>query len=81
MGGAAMTQEDQDTDRVRQAAEALGEHFDTVQILVTRHEEESVGTTNVCWGKGNWFARYGQVREWLLKSEERTKESIRKEDQ
>jgi len=72
--------EPDDMARVQSAIDALGEHFDTVQILTTRHEEGSDGgTVNVSLGSGNWFARYGQCREWLIKQEERTRKSIQEE--
>lgn len=51
-------------------AAQLGEHFDTVQIFVTRHDpSKDDGTVSAFEGTGNWFARYGQVRNWLLKEE------------
>lgn len=60
------------------ALEELGEHFDTVQIFATRHESgEEGGTINMAYGAGNWFARYGQIREWLIKADERTKQFVR----
>lgn len=46
----------------------LSEHFDTVQIFVTR--QTSDGTVNCQWGSGNWFARYGQIKQWLVKEDE-----------
>ena len=52
--------------RVEQAASALIEHFDSVQILVTRHCDDGTRDTAAfeC-GLGNLYARLGQVREWL----------------
>jgi len=76
-----MSEKDADLDRVKMAAESLGEHFDSVQIFVTRHEPENEGgTVNVAWSVGNWFTRYGQVREWLIKADERTKKHIQDEE-
>jgi hypothetical protein len=67
-----MTDEDaqQDMDWIKAACEQLGEHFDTVQIFVTRFDPED-GTTNIDWGSGDWFARYGKVKQWVLKEERR----------
>lgn len=74
-------QKDEDLDRVKRACETLGEHFDTVQIFVTRHEPGiEDGTINITWSEGNWFARYGQVREWLVKAEERTRKWVQQND-
>lgn len=71
-------EKDQDLDRVKAACELLGEHFDSVQIFVTRHEPAvEDGTINISWSAGNWFTRYGQVREWLIKADERTRAHVR----
>lgn len=76
-----MNEKDVDMDRVKKACEALGEHFDTVQIFVTRHEPATEdGTINIAWSEGNWFTRYGQVREWLIKSDERTRKWVQQND-
>jgi hypothetical protein len=41
----------------------LLKHFDTVQIFVTRQEPDA-HTVAVSIGRGNWYARYGQVAAW-----------------
>jgi hypothetical protein len=58
----------------------LSEHFDSVQVFATRHEPTDGGTINVNFGAGNWFARKGQVGEWLIKADERSREEARSED-
>lgn len=60
-------EEEYDLGRVRAAIEVLREHFDTVQIFVTRKDPS--GTTCCQLGIGNWFARYGHIRLWVLKEE------------
>ena len=63
--------EDSDMDRVKRACESLLDHFDTVQIFATRHESgEKDGTVTIRFGLGNWFARYGHVKDWILIEEE-----------
>ena len=53
-----------DLNRVSKAIADLLPYFDTVQIFVTRLEPD--GNTMSCSdGKGNWYSRFGQVREWL----------------
>lgn len=54
---------------------------DVVQIFVCRQENSQGGTVNVALGTGNWFARYGQVRHWLLKEEEGARMEARRVDQ
>lgn len=73
--------ENEDMARLRAAINQLGEHFDTVQIFTTRHEMGSDdGTVSCVLGIGNWYARCGVIREWLIKRDEDTRESIRKPD-
>jgi len=73
------TPENEDVERLKRAAEALGEHYDAVHIFASRQDDD--GTMSASWGVGNWFTRYGQVRDWLVKREEETKVGIRKEDE
>lgn len=74
-----MTDAEQDLEMVKKAAEKLGEHFDTVQILTTRHESgKEGGTVNINFGVGNWFARYGLARDWIVRCERDTE--ISRED-
>ena len=48
---------------LQDVASRLGEHFDTVQILATSHDER--GTFGLKAGVGNWYARQGQAREFI----------------
>lgn len=67
-----------DLDKVKRACEQLIEHFDTVQVFVTRHEAgQAGGTINVQFGLGNWYARSGQVHSWLVKNNEEDRETCR----
>lgn len=43
----------------------LGEHFDAVQILATRHEDKK--SESIHKGTGNWYARFGMVHEFINK--------------
>ena len=52
----------------------LGEHWDTVQIFCTRHEAgEHAGTVHRAQGIGNYYARYGQVKQWVDLQDEGTR--------
>lgn len=57
-----------DIERIESCLNQLREHFDTVQIFVTRQDQD--GTTTAATGVGNWMARYGQVRDWVDKEME-----------
>lgn len=70
-----------DLDRVIEAVESLGEHFDTVHIFVTRYESQTEGTTNLHRGIGNFYARYGQIQEWITRENEQARIDARKANQ
>lgn len=72
---------EEDIERVKNAINTLVEHFDAVQIFASRHEPETEdGTVHVNLGRGNWFARFGHVRTWLVKEEEFFRERQRRDD-
>lgn len=76
-----MTDAERDLEMVKKATQSLGEHFDSVVILATRYDPAGAnGTVHFDYGCGNWFARYGQVREYLIKCDERTKFAVQKEE-
>lgn len=52
----------------------------SVQIFVSIHDSESGVTRHLSHGAGNWFAREGQVREWVLQNEERSRSEVQDED-
>jgi hypothetical protein len=70
-----------DIARLETCLAHLGEHFDAVHIFATRHESgEEGGTIKVQKGVGNWYARYGQIVEFLVISEEDARCYARKEE-
>lgn len=56
---------DEAIELVQKHIAQLSEHFDSVQIFVTRHDGESGSTLGVNLGEGNWYARRGHVEDWL----------------
>lgn len=46
----------------------LSEHYDAVEILVTRHDNGKTKATSK--GSGNWYARYGMAAEYVERMEE-----------
>lgn len=51
-------------------ASELGEHFDSVQVLVSNSGSE--GTENIYSGVGNWFARQGMAHDFITKDSANT---------
>jgi hypothetical protein len=64
--------EDEYDKVLRHAVCMLMEHFDTVQVFATKVErhKDPDSTINSTWGRGNWFARYGQIKTWLDRKKE-----------
>lgn len=65
-----------ESEMVLATAKRLGEHFDAVEILVSRYDAED-GTRIVAKGCGNWHARLGLVHEWKLNMDEQIREEGR----
>ena len=72
------TENDVDLNRMKKAVAELGEFFDCVQLFCSRHDASKDDlTTSFHTGRGNWFARLGQTREWMAKKDEEARESAR----
>lgn len=75
-----MSDEDREMEILEKHVNQLAEHFDSVQIFVTRTDPKQDGTVNANKGAGNWFTRYGQVQNWILKADERSRQEVQKEE-
>lgn len=64
-------QREVDLSRLRAACAVLAEHFDTVHVFATRHRTDEEGSVACQHGVGSWYARFGQVHEWMVKEEAR----------
>lgn len=58
----------------------LAEHWDVVHIFVCRHVGEKDNTRYLDRASGNWFTRYGHIKDWVNAQEERTRNRVRKEE-
>lgn len=47
----------------------LSQGFDSIIIMATHHDKAAEHTSYWTRGDGNWLARYGQVREWVVREE------------
>lgn len=64
-------EEMQEADRlVTDALNKLAEHVDAVTIFVSKRRTDGMdGTWKLSNGRGNFYARYGHVKEWVLAEE------------
>ena len=58
-------QEKSDIAYLQDVCDILRQNFDAVQVFVTRLNPDGT-TTQANWGEGNFYARYGQVKQWSL---------------
>ncbi len=69
-------------EMIQRKACELAEHFDSVQIFVTRHRGGEEMTASYEFGKGNFYARYGQIAEWLsIQDQFQRNHAIRKDNE
>lgn len=69
---------DNDADEIQRIANQLGEKWDAVVILCSRHEDGL--TRSTFKGSGNWHTQYGMTMEWIETNDERTREETRNGD-
>lgn len=72
---------DADQTLVTEAKAKLLEHFDSVLILVTRHDGGEQVTASFESGGGNFYAQMGHVREWLSIQDQYQREHAKRKDQ
>lgn len=76
-----IAQQKADTAIMQHAIDRMSEHFDSVQVFVSRYEpNQEGGTMSLHLGQGNWFARFGQVKEWVVKREENARIDCRRDN-
>lgn len=80
MSGISQNEGDELKAIVDKHINALSEHFDCVHIFVNRAEGDKQVTRALNRGGGNWFARYGQIREWVVYEEERMRVCARESE-
>lgn len=56
---------DNEKQVVQKCLETISEHFDCVQLLVSREIGDFSGTERIFIGRGNWFARKGMAKDFL----------------
>ena len=56
-----------ETDRlVREFIDRISEHVDSVSVFVNKKRDcGNKGTWHMTNGYGNWYARYGQIMDWV----------------
>jgi len=66
-------QEPKKPDVLDQHCQHIMEHYDSVLILVTKHDPKTNETVFDWRGRGNRFASAGAVEAWMAKDDENTR--------
>jgi hypothetical protein len=69
---------DEELKLIKNCVAQLAEHFESVHIVCTKPSGEN--TAVLTWGGGTWFARYGSLRDCVIKMEEQTRIGVRQGD-
>ena len=69
--------EEQRLKVVDRAVSQLMEHFDSVRIFVTKHDNQTGMTGSTSRGNGNFYSQFGQVTEWMSSQDEMERDSVR----
>lgn len=56
---------DELSKKIKDVCKELYPNFDSIQIFATKHDGNEYGTTQISWGLGNFYARYGQIVQWI----------------
>jgi len=64
------TQKELDKEFLESMVAKLLENFDSVQIFATSHNGATGETLNLTAGGGNYYARLGQIKNWLMKKDQ-----------
>lgn len=72
--------EEHEKSLIKRSLDLLHEHFDTVTIMVTRYVPDQEETESIVRGRGNYYARAGQIREASLKMDRMASEPDDSED-
>lgn len=51
------------------ALDLLNEHYENITIFASRFDPATGHTLSTWRGRGNWHARHGQIREWVIKQD------------
>lgn len=64
-------------EQLNLVASQLGEHFDSVQIIASKQYGESDEYVRFSAGSGNYYARLGSTKEYIIAKDEELKIGLR----
>lgn len=67
-----------EVEQLEKVLGSLGEQWENIQVFLNRTDPNGHGTQKLIMGRGNFYARKGQVRDWLDGDDESTREESRR---
>jgi hypothetical protein len=58
------------SELIQSLIESIEDRFNTIQVFTTSHDPATGETTYIGMGTGNFYARIGQIDEWLRMQKE-----------
>ena len=52
-------------NKVKDFCKDMFPFVDSVHVFCSKHESNDIGTSQMNYGLGNYFARYGQITQWV----------------
>jgi len=73
-----MADRNEEIARLDRCLAQLSDHYDSIQIIATRHE--GTRTISADRGTGNWHSRFGAVSEWVERERARVWAQVERDD-
>ncbi len=67
----------EESELIQSLIESISDRFDTIQVFTTSHNPDTGETTHIAMGTGNFYARIGQIDEWVRMQKEIVREKAK----
>lgn len=65
--------EDESIDEIERFLDSISWRYDSVIVLATKHDPKEETTWAHVRNRGNFYAQIGQIKDWVLKQDERAR--------
>lgn len=64
--------------KTKEFIDLISEHTDSIRVFIST-PSDGQSTDGFTTGSGNWYAQYGQIKEWVSRHDERVRHDERKQ--
>ena len=67
--------------KIKQLMKDMDDHVDCIRVFVSKPSDTKPGTTS-CYtmGQGNFYAQYGQIKEWMVWQERKFGQDMQQDE-